>query len=35
MLPINEENEKYYLEIKSSIKPTRITTGEMYNDFAK
>jgi len=34
-LPQNSEDEKYFLEIKASIKNLRRTTPEMYNDFAK
>lgn len=34
-LPQNDENEKYYMEIKASIKEMRQTTPELYDDFSK
>ncbi len=34
-LPKNCEEEKYFLEIKASIRNSRRTTPEMYDDFAK
>lgn len=34
-LPQNCEEEKYFLEVKASIRQLRRTTPELYNDFAK
>lgn len=34
-LPANWEEEKYFLEIRSSIKPPRKTNPEMYLNFSK
>jgi len=34
-LPVNWEEEKYFLEIKAGNKPPRLTTAEMYMDFSK
>lgn len=34
-LPQNEENEKYYLEIKASVRAMRETIPEKYEDFSQ
>lgn len=34
-LPVNWEEEKYFLEIKAGNKPMKKTTPEMYMDFSK
>ena len=32
---MNSESEKYFMEIKASIRASRTTTPELYDDFAK
>lgn len=34
-LPVNWDQEKYYMEIKAGDKPSRKTTPEVYMDFSK
>lgn len=34
-MPKNIESEKYFMEIKASVRALRTTTPEMYDDFAK
>lgn len=34
-LPLNDESEKYVMEVKASIKPLRTTIPETYEDFSQ